>query len=178
MIVLSIDQAKCSGWALLNAPLCTERPTTLGIGTAKSAEDRRCVLGRAMEAGDIGELLVVLEDHSRFFFARGNASIASLLGLGAARGRWEERLSDAGHPESMRFTVTPQVWRREVLGLAGNVKAERAKSAAVLYATACGSRDVTADAAEAYCLGVYAARVLMPQAMVVLEKARKRRKTA
>lgn len=180
MIVLAIDQAATSGWAILSCAPMSLRLVEMGV--AKTMAERERVVWQARDAAhNIYEWLVVMEDHSDFHFGRGNASVASLLGMGAVRGRWEEQLDRAQHPAKLRAKVTPKTWRKAVLGLPGNATAERAKEAAIAYVVACLTISEGADrpehnAAEAYCMGAYAARELLPEAQSLIERASKKRK--
>lgn len=167
--LLSIDQAQCSGYAvgLLHDAPAYRSFELIGSGVVKKCVERSTVLNQAIAlAGlDVDELVVILEDHSDFYFGRGNASVASLLGMGAARGRWEEQLDIQGHPLKHRYKATPGEWRKAVLGLPRNATAERAKAESVRYAMAFDqTREFSPDAAEALCMAVYCAGTLLTRA--------------
>jgi hypothetical protein len=106
-------------------------------------------------------LWVIFEDHTKIP-ARMARSTATLVGMGDARGRWHEQLDLRGHAKSQRMAVTPQVWRGAVLGaFYASAKTDVAKAAALRHAGALTHRECTShDAAEAVCLGQYAARNL------------------
>jgi hypothetical protein len=165
--LLAIDQAETSGWAF--ALVGPEIRQFTWAGTAKTAAERADVVRQAAERAALHgvDLYVVLEDHGDFHFGRGNMSVRSLLGMGAARGRWAEALELAGVPKSRISMVTPKAWRRAVLGLGGNAKAEHAKAAAQLHARAVLDYDPGPDAAEALCI------LLWGERNVVVKKKRK-----
>lgn len=130
--VLGIDQAARSGWAIARVDL--RQPTIVGHGVARTHADRRDVVEAARQhaAGDLRQLVVMFESHAGMPLSRltrhdrttarqgrpgaPERSTASILGQGAARGRWEELLDLVGHPERLRDDVEPRVWRARVLG--------------------------------------------------------------
>lgn len=164
MVVLGIDQARSSGW-------CIATPADFASGVVKTAEGRAGVVAAALRTAEANglRLVTVLEDHSGFAMSRGNLSMASRIGLGAARGWWEQALEERGVSDV--HTVEPRVWRKAVLGL-GNVKSEQAKAAAVLHARAVTGQVLPDDAAEAVCIALWARR------NVVLKTARQRARKA
>jgi hypothetical protein len=162
--LLAVDQASVSGYAV-GRILEGGRFELVQSGVAKKCTERSDVLRLALAVCDASSLLVVIEDHSDFFFGRGNASVASLLGMGAARGRWEEQLDIHSHPAKNRFKASPGEWRKAVLGLSNRTPAHHAKAEAVRYACAFDvSTAFEHDAAEALCLAVYCAGTLLPRA--------------
>lgn len=173
MILLAVDQAATSGFAI--GLLAGVQARAITVGTARSAAER----GKAIETAialtrvqneTLADIHVIFEDHGDFYFGKGNGSVPSLLGLGAARGRWLEQLELAGVKKGKVCKVATKDWRRAVLGLAGNASAERAKSAAVTHARAVIGQDVEHDAAEALCILLWAARNL--PASIETDKAR------
>lgn len=171
MIILAIDQAACSGWAL--GFLDGVRITGVSVGIATTPAHRAGVVKAALAAaGDPRELYVVFEDHSEVPAGKGR-STETVLGMGAAKGWWQERLRIEGHPQSHCFKVTPREWRREVLGFTKHVKAEVAKETAVIWARATlREHDVPEDAAEALGILHWAARNIPVQ----LETQREQRR--
>lgn len=159
MLILAIDQASTSGWCFGD----TRYPRNLMVGETKTHVDResaiqsvRSGLLNAREHGADGFLRVVFEDHSDFYFARGNASVKALLGLGRAQGEWSAAILSVLSPESWH-SVTPKVWRRAVLGLRPNVDSETAKYEALTWARTWLNRsDVGENAAEAACIWAWA----------------------
>jgi len=163
--VLGIDQStRSSGWALIGEPHGSRR-----VGVAKGAADIVDVLHEAKSFAGPLPIVAVLEDHRSFAFSRGNMSVKSLLGMGAARGRWQQELEVFGITDV--HMVEPRVWRREVLGLRGNTSAEAAKEAAARHAAFVLRREVSSDEAEALCIALWATRNVQPKPV-------KRRKAA
>lgn len=127
---LGLDQAAHSGWAI---GVLSPKPTVVAHGVAQSHAERRAVVELALQhASDPRQLLVMFECHSAMPLSRltrhdrqsrrqgrpgaPERSTASILGQGAARGRWDEQLDMLGHPERLRDQVEPRTWRARVLG--------------------------------------------------------------
>lgn len=152
--ILAIDQSsKSSGWARIDG-------LSVDVGIAKTAADRDAVCGemasRYATDDGVASVVAVIEDHRAFSFSRGNMSVRSLLGMGAARGRWEQALEIHGIRD-IRY-VEPRVWRSKVLGLGPRASGEQAKAAAVRHAYEVLGYEVGHDAAEALCMALYAQR--------------------
>ena len=163
--ILAIDQAEISGVAL-GSLLDHAQLSRAIICTVKGAPERSDVARAAIElcAGDVSSLAVVFEDHGGFKFSRGNMSVRSVMGMGAARGRWLEALELVGVKTSRIYRVSPETWRGAVLGLSKRVKADVAKAKAVEWARAVtGMVEVQTDAAEALAILHWAARNLPAQ---------------
>lgn len=169
---LVIDQATVSGVAA--AGYDQGRMHTLYSGTANKAEHRLASVWRALQlagcrcivlrldipgypipctCGAAKRIAVLFEDHGGIPAGKGIGT-PQLLGMGAARGRWEETLAYVGHPEKMRFKVAMHVWRGAILGKSfSRAKKEIVKPEAVRWAEArTGRRDVSDDEAEALCM--------------------------
>lgn len=156
-VVLGIDQStSSSGWALIGEPVGSRR-----AGIAKNAEQIREVMHEAKSFAGPLPIVAVLEDHRSFAFSRGNMSVKSLLGMGAARGRWQQELEAAGITDV--HMVEPRVWRKAVLGLSGNASAERAKEAAIAHASLLLRRVASSDEAEALCIALWGTCNLWPK---------------
>jgi hypothetical protein len=125
-IVLGIDQAAVSGWAIYE--LSQRRVTRSGI--ARTSIQREEAVQRALALAERPRLLLVMfEKHSEMPLQRmtrfdsphlrragpPERNTATILGMGAARGRWEEQLDRVSHPQSLRDEVEPRVWRAAVL---------------------------------------------------------------
>jgi len=166
-IVLGIDQAKASGWAI-----ATPGGRVLQHGLAKHHGEREDALHEALRyahhAAD--DLLVVFEDHGAISLSYGGRkradgqdqapkrNAAMLLGLGAARGRWDELLDGIGHPEVLRLKVTPRDWRARVLGVGQSIGTDALKRRAVEWATRHVGREVTDhNEAEGICICAWGA---------------------
>lgn len=172
--VLGIDQAERSGWGIAQ-PAHGLAHTFLAHGVARNHAERKAVVQRALECagGDIRQLLVCFEDHSgmpidrltrhdrttprQSRFGAPERTTASILGQGAAKGRWEALLDDLGHPATLRDAVEPRVWRRRVLGTAKGT-ADQLKHLAATWATMrLGEPIFDADEAEGVCITAFAA---------------------
>lgn len=168
-IVLGIDQARRSGWGIANA-----RGAVTQCGVARTHAERRRVaeLVREHAAGDMRRVLVLLEDHAGMPIGRltrqdrqtarkgrsgaPERSTATLLGMGAARGRWEAVLDELGHPEALRDEVEPRVWRAK-LGIRG-AGTDALKADACRWATAhLGQLVDDGDLAEGVCITAFGA---------------------
>lgn len=163
--VLGIDQARASGWCI--TPI---GGTALQFELAESFAGRRYAADCALNAvgGDAARLLVVFEDHSTISLthgtnrsARGNhrapiRNTASILGLGAARGRWDELLDMLEHPASLRLSVSPEDWRIRVLGCSNKPGTDELKERAKRWAMAHTQKSVCDDnVAEAICIAAW-----------------------
>lgn len=154
-VVLGIDQStKSSGWAIRGV-----YPATSGVATG--ADGIRAVVDRAKSLSMGRPVVAVLEDHRAFAFSRGNMSVKSLLGMGAARGRWQQELEHAGIDDV--HMVEPRVWRGKVLGLGPRVSGEQAKAAARRHAAAVLGFCVSDDEAEALCIALWGEMNLQPK---------------
>lgn len=173
--VLAIDQANSSGWSVVHAP--TAR--VLAFGLAKTPAERAAAVAEGIRLAVDAPLRVLFEDHSRIPLGRGGSrdfgqnratrDTGTILGMGAARGRWEERFAMVGLPRAhYSLDVQPRVWRKAVLGTSSGGR-DALKALAVRYASACVGRPlVSDDIAEAICMGVWGARTMM-----VSERARR-----
>ena len=194
--VFGIDQAKVSGWAIAEV-----RGKAIASGIAKNHAERNAALSdsRFLQRGAFGahyaDVLVVFEDHSDFRMAYGSnrkangqhqkpiRTQASLLSLGAARGRWEELLDMYQHPERLRLSVTPKDWRARVLSSRQSVGTEELKERAKRWASAHVGRWIADDnEADAICIAAWGALdglgVLMAERVQRRTKARIKRELA
>jgi hypothetical protein len=167
-VCLGLDQAARSGWAIGRV---APKPAVVAHGVAANHVERRQVVELALQhAGDPRQLLVLYEDHSGMPLSRltrhdratarqgrpgaPERSTASILGQGAARGRWEELLDMLRHPERLRDEVEPRTWRARVLGTTRGDTAEL-KALAMRWASAWVGAAIE-DADEADGLGICA----------------------
>lgn len=169
--VLGLDQAARSGWGIA---LVGQSTHLLAHGVATTHAERKAVAELAVRhAGVAAQLLVMREDHAGMPLSRltrddrdtrrsgrlgrPERSTASILGQGAAWGRWEAVLDELGHPERLRLSVEPRTWRARVLGTARG-DTEACKKLAVRWASAqLGKPIEDADEAEGIALTVFAA---------------------
>ncbi|MEQ8720989.1 MAG: hypothetical protein RID81_06895 [Sandaracinaceae bacterium] len=148
-VILAIDPGKVSGWAILREG----RPVL--SGTATTREDRERAVGSALCIGeDSGLPLVVVGEKwtpgGRFGGAR------TMAGLGAAWGRWEETLDEAGVPKTRRLRVNVQTWRAATIG-GPQRKSEQWKADAVATVRRVYQIEAkTSDEAEAVLVGRWA----------------------
>ena len=150
MIVIGIDQAATSGWAI--ARRADGAAKILESGTVRGALARRDVIARAVSLGE--PLAAVYEAHTVGGGRHWNP--ATILGMGDARGRWLEALELAGVPRRMCIGVTPYTWRSAMIGR-HRMKRHEMKAAAVL---SCRGRGVTVasdDEAEAVLIAMWGA---------------------
>lgn len=174
LLILALDQAESAGWSVVRpepGQLLAPRHV-LSFGVAKGFEARRNVMvllaqhlapTHSEPPADIRTLIatrlyVVFEDHSKVL-ARLGRNTKTVLGIGRARGHWEEHLRFFGVPESRWSHVAPDVWRPAVLGLKPSTPGDEAKRAARFHMAACTGRPfdrVHPDEAEAYCIGLWA----------------------
>lgn len=168
MIALGIDQANRSGWGI-----GVDR-NVVRSGVANTHAERKAVveLAREMAGGDMKQVLVMFEDHSKMPLGRlthadrntprkgrqaaPQRNTATILGMGAARGRWEAVLDDAGHPKALRDDVEPRVWRAK-MGIRG-ADTDALKREACAWATRHTMREVTdIDEGDGVCITAFAA---------------------
>lgn len=127
-----------------------ERPR---VGVMNTPESIAATVASAIAlAGGVQHLAVVFEDHSEVPAGKGRTS-ATLLGMGAARGWWEQQLRISGHPKSRCFKVTMSDWRKRVLHIARRLDTDRLKAAAMLHCERKYRQALIGhDAAEAACI--------------------------
>lgn len=149
--VLGIDQAKVSGWALHS-----EQLELAAHGIAQNHIQRMNAITMAQRlAADEGLTLVVaLEDHGEIPASVGG-STSTILGMGAAAGRWRECLEHLGHPSRRTISLAMSDWRRRTL----RVKRPRMKRAtAKRMAQECVRQllrvECSEDEAEAMCIAM------------------------
>lgn len=190
-LILCVDQAAVSGWCIVlpSSPYEPGYSSVVECGIATTFAARRSVLTQFVAMmGSNGltpsDVRVVLEDHSRIpsFAGRGKGAqrgTSTFVGMGKAWGRWEEQAMFAGIPASHVHGVAPATWRAAMLGSSrgGDV----ARAAAVELAERTMASTLAEDAAEAVCIGLWAAgnleRVLRGEPAPKRER-KKRRKAA
>lgn len=176
MLILGIDAAKTSGWALIDA---AERRIVDSGSVLHSFERVSAVIA----ARDAGCEHVAAELHN-FGFARTRTS------LNYSTGRWLECLEAVlgVHEKDVSF-LSPQAWRK-ILGApsrwAGKTQLERRASAKIwsisFAQTALGARDtISDDEAEAACIAFAAglqsglvSDTVIPKCQSVASKSRRR----
>lgn len=122
--------------------------------TVSTAAERRLVIASAKAiAAQRDEVLVVIVEK---WSAGGERGHAQILGLGSQAGRWLEALELAGIDAADVVRVYPQTWRT-VLAPMPRKTGEQAKASARVIASGHLGLDVPTDAAEAVCMGLWAA---------------------
>lgn len=177
-IILSIDAGKVSGWAIFDCGKLVE------YGEARRLSERQDAVRMAVElAAERGLPLIVCAERwtaggwgkSAKGGKKNQGMTKTLLGLGAAWGKWEDVLEDHEVPKRCVVRFPPQTWRARVLGN-GAMRSEHAKKVAVGYVEMRFKVVVKHDVAEGICIGCCGARA--PEVGDVLagkKKTRKRR---
>ena len=142
-VVLAIDSAQVSGWALfVSGELIT-------AGVCKVDHDAVVSIAQAQATAHKLPLIVVAETWSPGF-----KSHKTVLGMGAAWGIWTSALTRAKHPKRRIVKVLPATWRSAVLHR-GRRGRDLWKAAAQSYVKQRYHVELSDDAAEAVCIGVW-----------------------
>lgn len=146
--ILSIDPARTSGWALV-------RESGWRTGVAKTASERFAVVANAVLAPG----LVVVMETWKLGGGRGGRprTTSTIVGLGAARGRWLEQLELAGHPKRRVVSVDLGTWSQCILGRSRLTTAQR-DAMVRMRARATLGREVSDDEADAVAIALWAMR--------------------
>lgn len=155
-VVLGIDPAATSGWAVL-APPAAQGSVLHGI--AKTHDERVHAIAVAQEvARRLSLPLVVVGEKWSQGGVMGHAQLA---GLNAAWGRWEVALDFAGVTKARRLRTYVQTWHPAVLGK-GHGRAPNWKAICVAWVRATYGIEVGPDEADAIAIarwGQYAGEV-------------------
>jgi hypothetical protein len=148
-VVLGVDTACTSGWCIC---VSGRRVDSGELDTLDPAELGR-VVQWAVDLGAVGSLPVCL-----VLEAPWGGTVATLVGLGAARERWQRAWRDAGQATGRVVRVKPSTWRAPVLG-GHYVSAPRdeTREQEQLVARAIVGRVVGADEAAAILIARWAA---------------------
>ena len=170
-VVLAVDPAKVSGWAIVARAPGTASELACGCNTARTADARRRAAESAFAAAFIAGLpLVVCAERWSSHGAFGGAR--TQRGLGAAWGRWAEALEIAGVPKRRIVRVYAQTWAGAILSAGGRGwTRERREAASIAYVKRRFGIECGADEAAAVCLGVYGMHCA--EVAAALPKARK-----
>lgn len=182
-VVLALDPAAQSGYAILAGapphaagelpefvpgPMSPHELLALGelnVGTREGARRMREVVEEAAAiAEERGLPLVVAREDWANAGSRGKGAgrerAQMFSGLGRSWGRWEFVIDEvASVPKARRIPVDMGTWRAGILGRPYRRKSAVWKRAAQLYVRARWSHvpeDVSSDAAEASCVGLWA----------------------
>lgn len=159
-VVLAIDTATRSGWALFRRGMWLES----GELIVSSAEQIQTIVVCALGYGRASAIPTVIVFEKPF--ARNPATV---MALGAARKAWESTWDQLAKPHRQKghvVEVYPQTWRSRILGVTSGDKVPELERANALLLT---NRAPGPDEAAAVCIGAWAttagevARVL-PQA--------------
>lgn len=126
-VVLGLDQAARSGWAI-----AVSHDHIASSGAASTCAERFAVVQLSLElARQRGAGLVVyFEDHADIPARKGRGT-ETVLGIGAARGRWEEQLEMNGSQRKRWHRVSPRDWRKAILSLPARAREKTCKAAAM-----------------------------------------------
>lgn len=149
-VVLGIDPGAVSGWAVMS-------PGELhGSGQGRLASRHALELADVVSVERQLPLVVVAERWmARMDRRRGGYT---QQGLGAAWGRWQQVLEDAGHPKRRTLRVDLGTWRKGIFGGPSRRRSEEWKMLAVARANH-HTADLVAmkhDEAEAICIAEFA----------------------
>jgi hypothetical protein len=149
-IILSLDTARRSGWAIFD---CGEFRVA---GPATTPEHREEVVGIAVTLSRSKGIPLVVGAEDWDMQGMGRAAI---FGLGAGFGRWEHVLEREGYDKRLLFRVKVNEWRRMVLGARiGRNERDELKAMAMGACKARGWVVQSDDAAEAALIGFYISR--------------------
>lgn len=146
--VLAVDQGRRSGWAIFR------RGELMASGKAVNHTQRiSAVEGASLVASKAKtQLVVCLEGHDHMPASMG-ANTATLIGLGAARGRWQECAEMWGIPSKRVVEIGVADWRRRVFGKQRKLRRSVVKQMAINAAKVLYNVDCEDDEAEAICIG-------------------------
>jgi hypothetical protein len=150
-LVLGIDPAQTSGWALL----CQGKLVQSGSVVNAHLRSEVIRLAKHNEVLSGLSLVIVMEDWT----AGGWPGHKQMFGMGAARGRWLEQIELAGIPSRRVISVYPQTWRAAIFGTGGSkIKGPQYKAMAVAHARSYFGmgRDPSDDEADALCIARWA----------------------
>ena len=150
-VILAVDPAATSGWALWDGSEWTTGVANTWVDRADAVMDAWSfdAVAGPVEGRD-RPLVVIAETWPGL---RGSA----LAGLGAQWGKWLAELERIDVPEKRIVRVDTGTWRKTVLGITRQ-SGDTSKRAAMLRARAVLGHDVTADEAEALCIGLWGLR--------------------
>lgn len=166
-VILAIDPGNVSGWAIVSPRRAAADPkqsVTVWSGRVTGGPKHIVEMARDAATNDVMRPLVVVAEtwttgdrvHDRRMRA------ATMLGLGAAWGRWSDALDAVGVPKSRILRVNTSTWRAKVIGGPMNRSTEEWKRLALLHAQqrfpvrAPSGKVTHDDEAEALCIAAWA----------------------
>lgn len=163
-VILAVDPAATSGWALVYASPSVPSAQVWQHGVAETWIHRSDACARAHGvAHALGRPLVVVAETWRVSGGKqgreGRASwnSATIAGLGTSWGLWLAELQRLDVPERRIVRVDTGTWGQVVLGRS-RMTTEQRHAASQLRARAVLGHDVTPDEAAALCLGLWGLR--------------------
>lgn len=154
-VILGIDSGATSGWSIF-----IKDQFYISSIARNHDERKRGIVMAAFYSENRGLPLIVGREAWSPGWGK-KRTFKSIVGTGAAWGKWEELLESFGLPKRRIFTVTPNVWRKAILGLkVGRHTRDQAKASAIAYCKAKGwwnmdINELVHDAAEATCIAHY-----------------------
>ena len=166
-VILAIDPGNVSGWAIVSPrqPMNVRQTVTVWSGKTTDGPKNHIVeMARDAATNDVMRPLIVVAEtwttgdrvHDRRMRA------ATMLGLGAAWGRWSDALDAIGVPKSRILRVNTSTWRAKIIGGPMNRSTEEWKRLAHLHAQqrfpvrSSGSASLGDDESEALCVAAWA----------------------
>lgn len=155
-VILAIDPADTSGWAVLAPdPSNPIRTVALAGGIAKTPADRALAVQVAQSWETIRQLPLLVVGETWRTSPGDKIGLPTFIGMGAQWGRWAEQLEMAEVSPRRILRLTVGDWRQQIFGRS-RMTNDAAKAAARNWAKAAGHGDVTDDEAEAICIGAVA----------------------
>ena len=152
-VVLGIDPGAIDGACLLIAR--TGNPTVHIVhGGALGHHGRAGMVSSALAVAECEDLPLIVGVER--WTAGGMKGIGVWIGMGKARGRWDEQLDIVGVEPWRVVQAAPQTWKAKVLGIAPNTSSEGAKAASLLYVQRRFGVTTTGDGAAATCIALWA----------------------
>lgn len=164
-VVLAIDAGGTSGHAILSRG----RPTI--SGATRTALDRSAAVAVAMHLACEADLPLVVAMES---WAGKFKSTATAIGIGAARGRWEQAIENAGYRLDHIVWLSVSTWRSRI-GMGKQADSQAYKRAAIARVKAQFGMVVGPDEAEAILIGFVASMAPETGAMIqTISRSRKK----
>lgn len=167
-VVLGIDPGRSSGWAIMASNIVSSalwengtlnKVVFVDSGVCKHVAEYANVYSLAVStANEAFFPLVVGRESWTPGWTKGKRTFKSIVGTGAAWGRWQAILESVYFPKSRIFSVASNEWRKHVLSLnPGKYTREQAKRYAI---TLCRENrwftgEINHDAAEATLVAYY-----------------------
>ena len=162
-VLMAVDPGKASGWALTYVAPYEPHLRTWSHGTTETWLHRSdaCTHAHAI-AHAIGQPLVVVAETWRMKKtgpkkSQSKIGLPQILSLAAQWGRWLAELERLDVPAKRIVLVETGTWRQAIFGRSRGGSAGF-KTQAMMRARAVLGHNMTADEAEALCIGLYGLR--------------------